>query len=108
MDLLRNEQKRQKSNRARFGASYIASDFVCVHDDGMPVADGLSKASADFRFHDLRHANASYLIDAGKPISEVSRRIGHNRTYTTVKTYIHSVKAQDERAAKSASRLYKP
>jgi integrase len=107
VELLRNEQKRQRANRVKFGARYIASDFVCVHDDGMPVADGLSKALTDFRFHDLRHANASYLIDAGEPISEVSRRIGHNSTYTTAKTYIHAIKSQDERAAKSASRLYK-
>jgi integrase len=106
--LLRNEQKRQKASRIKFGSSYAVSDFVCVHDDGKPIAGGLSSVLKDFRFHDLRHANASYLIDAGEPLSEVSRRIGHSNVYTTAKTYVHALKTQDERAAKSASRIYKP
>ena len=36
-----------------------------------------------FRFHDLRHTFASYLINAGRSIYEVQRILGHTQIKTT-------------------------
>lgn len=41
------------------------------------------------RIHDLRHSNASMLIDMGVDIMEISRRLGHESTKTTWDTYGH-------------------
>jgi integrase len=41
------------------------------------------------RYHDLRHAHASLLIDAGIDPVKVSRRLGHSRTSITVDRYSH-------------------
>lgn len=101
VDILKAERRTQLANRVRLGTSYVDTDFVCVHDDGMPIGDaGLSKCMKGLcRFHDLRHVNVSYMLDAGVPVVEVARRAGHTTPTTTLKIYAHVVKHQDEDAA---------
>lgn len=41
------------------------------------------------RVHDLRHTHASWLISAGRPVTAVSRRLGHESVATTDGTYSH-------------------
>lgn len=41
------------------------------------------------RIHDLRHSHASYLIERGVPILAVSKRLGHDKIETTLRTYAH-------------------
>lgn len=57
------------------------------------------------RLHDLRHAHATYLIDAGIPIPTVSKRLGHSRKSTTEDIYAHAVRTSDQRAADVAGEL---
>lgn len=99
--ILRDEKKVQAANRLRIGASYIDSDYVCVHDNGLPISgDTLSRCMAGLcRLHDLRHLNVSYMLDAGVPIAEVARRAGHTTPQTTLTIYTHAIKEQDEEAA---------
>ena len=47
------------------------------------------------RIHDLRHTYASWMLQAGKPIIAVSRRLGHESIKTTVDTYGHLSPADD-------------
>lgn len=42
----------------------------------------------DFRFHDLRHSAASYLVMNGATLSEISELLGH-KTLSMVKRYSH-------------------
>jgi integrase len=50
------------------------------------------------RFHDLRHAAASYLLDRGIPVNVVARQLGHDpRVLLT--TYAHEVDEASRRAA---------
>lgn len=41
------------------------------------------------RIHDLRHSNASLLINKGKNILIVSKRLGHGDIMQTLNTYSH-------------------
>lgn len=41
------------------------------------------------RIHDLRHTHVSWLLAAGRPITEISRRLGHESVTTTVDRYGH-------------------
>lgn len=41
------------------------------------------------RIHDLRHTCASWLIQAGKPLPDIQRHLGHESIQTTVDVYGH-------------------
>ena len=43
---------------------------------------------ADFRFHDLRHTFASYLLMSGASLAELAEALGH-KTLAMVKRYAH-------------------
>jgi len=51
------------------------------------------------RLHDLRHLQASLLLDAGEAITTVSARLGHRDTSTTLRIYSHLMPGADQRAA---------
>ena len=50
------------------------------------------------RLHDLRHLQASLLLDAGEAITTVAARLGHRDTSTTLKVYGHLMPGADQRA----------
>jgi integrase len=51
------------------------------------------------RLHDLRHWQATQLLDAGVPVPTVAARLGHADGTTTMKVYAHRTKRADEQAA---------
>ena len=51
------------------------------------------------RLHDLRHWQATQLLDAGVPVSTVAARLGHADGTTTTKIYAHRTERADEQAA---------
>jgi site-specific recombinase XerD len=46
----------------------------------------------NFRFHDLRHTFASYLLMSGASLAELAEALGH-RTLAMVKRYAHLSRA---------------
>lgn len=51
-----------------------------------------------FRPHDLRHANATWLTDAGIPAATGAKRLGHAQTATYSNVYDHPTDEADARA----------
>ena len=51
------------------------------------------------RFHDLRHAYATLMLEAGEDLAMVSRTLGHSNISTTADTYAHVTPAMQERSA---------
>ncbi|MBI2708840.1 MAG: site-specific integrase [Actinobacteria bacterium] len=47
------------------------------------------------RLHDLRHLQASMLLDAGEAVTVVAARLGHRGTSTTLKVYSHLMPGAD-------------
>ena len=59
----------------------------------------------DIRVHDLRHSHVAMLVNIGKPIEEISRRLGHESIKTTWDTYSHLYPGSDKELAKDIEQL---
>lgn len=57
------------------------------------------------RFHDLRHTNASLLLEAGTDPKIVSDRLGHSSVAFTMDTYVHARADLQRPAAAALARL---
>ena len=55
--------------------------------------------------HDLRHFQATMLLQAGVAVSNISKRIGHRDTATTLNVYSQFLKSADREAADVIGRL---
>ena len=51
------------------------------------------------RFHDLRHAYATLMIEDGEDLAVVSKSLGHANLSTTADIYAHLTPAMQERSA---------
>ncbi|GAA4574298.1 hypothetical protein GCM10023176_41060 [Micromonospora coerulea] len=49
-----------------------------------------AKAVGGMRFHDLRHAYATWLVTDGVPVNLVQRVMGHEQASTTLNRYTHT------------------
>jgi integrase len=78
----------------------LPSRPVFAHPDGKPLAnhyliarwEKIREAAKlpDTRWHDLRHASASFLIQGGATLAEVAHQLGHKHVATS-KRYAHLV-----------------
>lgn len=58
----------------------------------------------DVHIHDLRHANASLLINMGVPVKVISEHLGHKDTKTTENIYAHIFNETLEKASDALSK----
>jgi integrase len=85
------------------------SEFVFCNSRGKPlfstnVTRGLQLHLARLglprqRFHDLRHAFATLMLEDGEDLAVVSRALGHTTLTTTADIYAHVTPAMLDRAA---------
>ena len=54
------------------------------------------------RLHDLRHFQATMLLQSGIPVNDVSERIGHRDAATTLNVYAHVHESTGQRDPKRA------
>lgn len=55
--------------------------------------------------HQFRHSHATLLLQEGIMINEVSRRLGHSKTSTTLDVYSHTDKQQEKRVINTLNSL---
>jgi integrase len=77
------------------GSSAWRGDTVSGRWERARRAAGVSHV----RLHDLRHWQATQLLDAGVPVPTVAARLGHADGTTTMKIYAHRTIRGDEQAA---------
>ena len=109
MQLLGEYRFWYNTQRNSAGDHWQDTDFLFVKDDGTPmIPDGITAWLRKFsERHDLPHINphafrhtmASILINNGKDIVSVSKRLGHAKTSTTTDLYSHIIKEADEQAS---------
>ena len=96
---LRVHKARQAAERLRLGPLWHDEGWVFTGPDGRVMRpDGLTQRFAlivrsigweGLRFHDLRHAHASFLLLQGQHPKVVSERLGHATIAITMDTYSH-------------------
>lgn len=101
--MLAAERERQRAAQHALGKDW-SEDFLIFHHPDTPDTplnpDEVSKAwrrkvckygFPGLRLHDMRHTCASYLLQAGRPITEVARHLGHATPAVTMSIYSHAV-----------------
>lgn len=109
MDLLAKHENKEKEKRFGCGTLWNDTGFVFTQWDGKPMYPSTPsrwfskflKANnlRSITFHQLRHTSATLLINENVNIREVSKRLGHSNTSTTLNIYSHALKSADEDAA---------
>ena len=59
-----------------------------------------------FRFHDLRHTHATWLLEAGVNVKVVSERLGHANIRITLDTYAHVLKTMQGEAVAILDKIH--
>ena len=61
----------------------------------------LKKAGIEkIRFHDMRHTDASLLIEQGENITYIQEQLGHSSPSVTLNVYAHLIKSDNQSAAR--------
>jgi integrase len=108
--VLREHKVPQMELRMQLGLGKLPDDaLVFCRLDGSPIPpNDLSRDWARacrslqlpaVSFHALRHTHASALIAAGHDVVAISKRLGHAKPTTTLRTYAHLFDSKDDAAA---------
>ena len=106
---LREQRRRQLAARLAAGSRWRDQGYVFTSGTGAPL-DGafvLRRFQAALeqarlprqRFHDLRHATATLLLESGEELGVVSKVLGHSNIGTTANVYAHRTLAMSQRVA---------
>lgn len=97
------------NDRAAMGKRFKDEGYIIRQEDGSPYRpDSLTQKWERFtkqhnlphiRLHDLRHSNATALIQAGVSPKVVQKRLGHSDISVTLNTYTHVLPSMDQEAA---------
>lgn len=106
---LNKEKIRYMTDMMAYGRGFQDLGFVIRQEDGSPIRpDSMTRKWRRFleanslpsiRFHDLRHSNATALIQAGVNPRVVQQRLGHSDVQITLNTYTHVLPEMDAEAA---------
>lgn len=106
---LRQHRLRQAEELLSFGIRQDEATFVYAQEDGSPLqprtlthawAKAIAKTDLPrIRFHDLRHAHATHLLQSGVHPKVASERLGHSCVGVTLDIYSHVLPGMQEDAA---------
>ena len=113
IEILKEHKKWQDERKKALGSRWIERGSVITGTEGEYLNGGYLNASLkklieknelpDIHVHDLRHANASLLINAGVPVKFISEHLGHSNTKTTEDIYAHVYSSTAEKVASAIS-----
>lgn len=113
--MLQAQREAQVSRREVLGLG-LQHDLVVDDADGEPMhPDSLSggwrrtlrhAGLPPVRFHDLRHAHATLMLQQGIHPKIVSERLGHSSIGITLDTYSHVLPSMQAEAAKAVDEIF--
>ena len=99
--VLKKHWRKQLEYKLLFGSEYSDDNLVCCRPNGTPYIPGsFSHKFSEFlkvnklrqiRLHDLRHTNASLMLQYNVPAKVASQRLGHSSIGITLDTYSHII-----------------
>jgi integrase len=108
MQILKQYKAWHAELQLKNGSKWQGTDFVFTQDNGLPMnPDSVTSWLNDFSKrrglphinpHAFRHSMASILINSGKDIVSVSKRLGHSKISTTTDIYSHVIAEADAQA----------
>ena len=111
---LRRQRVQQAEWRLKAGEVWAHLGLVFTGDSGKPLHKSVPKNALQrecrrlglpvMTMHDLRHLHASLLLEAGLPIPQVSKRLGHSTPAITMSIYAHVVRQEDDAATVAISK----
>ncbi len=117
-ELLRQHRAQEEEKKAFVGSELKDTDLVFSNLDGTPLststlvhafASVVSKAQVPrIRLHDLRHLNASMLLQIGIPDKVVAERLGHSSAAFTLDVYGHLLPTIQKLAAARLQEIMSP
>lgn len=117
-DVLQAERERQQEKAQVAGYAWSPDTLVCQNHDGGPIppdkfSRGFTATLARrglpvFRFHDLRHAVATEMLEAGERADVVQRQLGHASVAVTLAVYAHVRPGEGEKAAARYGQKWQP
>jgi integrase len=115
-DLAAHRKEQKVRRRSDLRDVWSAEDLVFDDGLGQPlspwtVSAGFRRLVRDMgvtriRIHDLRHAHASRLLEAGVHPKVVSERLGHSSIVITMDTYSHVIPTMGRAAANAIDGLF--
>lgn len=118
MAVLKTHKSKQAQRQLGLGAAWENNDLVFPARDGSPYRHtmfntrfkNLCKQAGvpRIRVHDMRHTHATILLQHGRPLKEVSERLGHKDPALTLRTYAHVLADQHEESARVIGEVFRP
>lgn len=78
---------------------------ILYNNIGVMYADIKYKTGICFHFHQLRHYNATALVEAGVNLKAVQYRLGHSTIQTTLQVYTHATDKMQEEAIEKLNNI---
>lgn len=114
---LKKVHANQRINKWTFGSEYNKHNYICCTKDGKPLGvTYVSKVFKDIlvknelpliRFHDLRHSNATYLLNQGVSLKELQDWLGHSTINVTANIYAHTDIENKKKIATKSNMMFK-
>ena len=115
---LRAHYERQQAERLAAGDAWVENRLILSTSNGTPIHQrnllrgfrALLKQAGlpPIRFHDLRHTDASIMMNHDVPVIVVSRRLGHARASIMLDVYGHLIPSKQTEAAELRDGLVTP
>lgn len=109
IDMLKKYRKQYEVIQARYGVGYKNDDYVICQANGKPYKPfSFTKKFTTFleknglrhiRYHDIRHTNASIMLQQGISPKIAQERLGHSDFAITMNIYSHVTKKVETEAA---------
>lgn len=108
----------QQQNRKLFGDNYLEEDneYIFTMEDGRIMHPSYVSNRTKtlmkrnhlrvIRFHDLRHSNASIMLDEGQDMKRIQEWLGHASFTTTANLYAHLTPGFKNEAANSLEKVF--
>ncbi|MHB9090669.1 MAG: tyrosine-type recombinase/integrase, partial [Chloroflexota bacterium] len=111
---LRRQLHWRAEQRLRRGPEWEGSGFVFCGLSGQPLGptyiakamrrEALKLSMEPVTPHGLRHFHISWLLEAGRPLAEVSERVGHSDPSVTHRVYTHRTQKGGSESAAALDR----